>query len=124
MDNMNHEFLTCREAVQKIKSAILQSRYQAARSANVEMLGLYYSVGKYISVNTRSGKWGTGAIETISRQLQGELPGLYGFSPSNMKNMRIFFEQWSSELEPNRQLPTADLNSDDEFAPFRHQRSN
>ena len=108
--------MACREAVQKIKGAILQSRYRVAESANAEMLNLYYGVGKYISANTRSGRWGTGSIETVSAQLQGELPGLHGFSPSNMKNMRIFFEQWSSELEPNRQLPTADLNGNDEFA--------
>jgi predicted nuclease of restriction endonuclease-like (RecB) superfamily len=83
------------------------------------MLSLYYSVGRYISANTRSGKWGTGAIEAISAQLQGELPGLHGFSPSNMKNMRIFFEQWSPELEPIRQLPAAELGSGDEFALIR-----
>ena len=64
------------------------------------MLSLYYGVGKYISANTRSGKWGADAIEMISNQLQGELLGLKGFSPSNMKNMRIFFEEWSSEIDP------------------------
>jgi predicted nuclease of restriction endonuclease-like (RecB) superfamily len=73
------------------------------------LLSLYYGVGKYISVNTRSGKWGSGAVEMISEQLQGEIPGLKGFSPSNMKNMRIFFEEWSSELESNRQTLSADL---------------
>ena len=107
MENINQELLTYREAVKKIKNAILQSRYRSAQKANAEMLSLYYNVGKYISVNTRIGKWGTGAIENISAQLQGEIPGLHGFSPSNMKNMRIFFEQWESELERNRQLPTA-----------------
>jgi len=95
--------------VQKIKNAILQSRYRSASNANANLLSLYYGVGRYISANTRSGKWGTGAIEMISEQLQGEIPGLKGFSPSNMKNMRIFAEEWASELEPNRQLTTADL---------------
>jgi len=114
MENQKHEMSIYREAVQAIKGAILQSRYQAAKSANAEMLNLYYSVGGYISANTRSGKWGTGAIESISAQLQGEIPGLHGFSPSNIKNMRIFFEQWTDELESNRQLATADLISTDE----------
>jgi predicted nuclease of restriction endonuclease-like (RecB) superfamily len=75
------------------------------------LLTLYYGVGKYISTNTRDGKWGTGAIESISSQLQGEIPGLNGFSPSNMKNMRIFYEQWETDLEPNRQSLTADLSN-------------
>jgi|GEM_PF-4864673 len=76
-----------------------------------ELLNLYYSVGGYISSNTRNGQWGTGAIEAISQQLQGEIPGLHGFSPSNMKNMRTFFEHWQSDLEPNRQSLTADLST-------------
>jgi predicted nuclease of restriction endonuclease-like (RecB) superfamily len=123
MKNENQDLAFYREAAQKIKNAILQSRYKTAESANAEMLNLYYSVGRYISVNTRSRKWGAGAIESISALLQGEIPGLLGFSPSNMKNMRIFYEQWSPELEPNRQAATADLNEADDFALIRQTAS-
>ena len=119
MDNSSQDLMTYREAAQTIKNAILQSRYRSATSANAEMLSLYYGVGRYISANTRSGKWGTGSIESISVMLQGELPGLHDFSPTNMKNMRIFFEQWELELEPNRQTVTADLNSENGFALIR-----
>ena len=84
------------EAVKTIKSAILRSRYLAARLANAEQLKLYFGIGGYVSANTRQGKWGTGAIESISRALQTELPGLRGFSPSSMKYMRQFYEEWTS----------------------------
>lgn len=67
------------EAVKKIKAAILQSRYMAARLANAEQLKLYFGIGAYVSANSREHKWGTGAIESISRRLQIELPGLRGF---------------------------------------------
>jgi len=112
METMKNDLIVYKEAAQIIKNAILQSRYRSASNANAEMLKLYYGVGKYISINTRAEKWGTSAIEAISEQLQGEMPGLHGFSPSNIKNMRIFFEQWSSEFESNRQLPTADFDND------------
>ena len=82
--------------VQAIKSAILKSRYVAARLANAEMLKLYFAIGAYVSRNSREGRWGTGAIDKISRLLQKELPGLRGFSAINMRNMRIFYEAWSS----------------------------
>jgi predicted nuclease of restriction endonuclease-like (RecB) superfamily len=36
-----------------------------------------------------------------------------------MKNMRTFFEQWVSELEPNRQPAATDLNSKSEIAVIR-----
>ena len=98
------------EAIKAIKQAILQSRYKAAALANKEMLSLYYSVGEYISMNTRDGFWGTGAIEVISEKLQQELPRLRGFSATNLKNMRLFFEAWNSFFEI-RQLPTDELLS-------------
>ena len=79
-----------------IKSAILKSRYVAARLANAEMLKLYFAIGAYVSRNSREGRWGTGAIDEISRMLQKELPGLRGFSATNMRYMRIFYEAWAS----------------------------
>jgi len=114
MSSVNNDFSVYKEAVQLIKHAILQCRYRTAENSNADFLKLCYGVGNYISVNTRTGKWGSGAIDSISKQLQGEMPGLRGFSPTNMKNMRTFFEQWASVLEPNRQLITADLEENGE----------
>ena len=68
----------------------------AARLANAEMLKLYFAIGAYVSRNSREGRWGTGAIDEISRLLQKELPGLRGFSAQNMRNMRQFYEEWSA----------------------------
>jgi len=82
------------EAIQTIKDVILKSRYRAAVLANRELLSLSYGIGKYISENSRTGFWGTGAIETISEKLQQELPGLRGFSAGNLKKMRTFYEEW------------------------------
>jgi hypothetical protein len=109
------DLLQYRDAVVEIKNTILQSRYQAARLANREQLLLYYGIGRYVSENTRTGRWGTGAIESISEQLQVELPGLRGYSASNIKNMRVFFEEWADYIEPNRRLSTGDLGAIDTF---------
>lgn len=82
-------------AVKDIKLAILQARTKAARLANAEALKLYFFVGGYISKKTRNAKWGSGAIDALSNQLQVELPGLRGFSASSIKRMRVFFEAWA-----------------------------
>ena len=84
------------EDVRVIKAAILKSRYVAARLANAEMLKLYFAIGAYVSRNSREGRWGTGAVDEISRLLQKELPGLRGFSAQNMRNMRQFYEEWGA----------------------------
>ena len=86
------------DAVQQIKTAILESQLEAARAANKQMLSLYYAVGKFVSENSREGTWGTGAIGTISAQLQREMPGLRGFSPTSIKKMRQFYEEWNGFL--------------------------
>ena len=83
-------------AVQTIKTAILQSQYDAARSVNEKQLMLYYGIGKYICLNSRKGFWGKGAIDSISERLEKELPGLKGFSARNLRNMRSFYEEWTN----------------------------
>jgi len=111
-NNMTREITYSYTAsIKVIKQAILQSRYRAAVLVNREMLMLYFGIGEYISKNSREGSWGTNAIEVISAQLQKELPGLRGFSTTNLKNMRLFYEAWQQVIpnSPNRQLATDDL---------------
>lgn len=96
------------DAVHQIKAAILQSQSKALASVNQEQLALYYGIGRYISYNTRKGAWGKDAIATISKQLSIEMPGLKGFSPRNLKNMRTFYEQWRC-LDTNSPTATGEL---------------
>uniref|UniRef100_UPI004027E5EF PDDEXK nuclease domain-containing protein n=1 Tax=Prevotella sp. TaxID=59823 RepID=UPI004027E5EF len=91
-----------RKAVDNIKQAILESQLRATKYANSVELSLYYGIGHYISDNSRDGYWGKGAIKTISEQLHKELPGLRGFSSSSLKNMRQFYETWSTTIEGMR----------------------
>lgn len=98
-------------AVDIIKTAILQSQARAAKAVNQEQLALYYGIGRYISDNTRNKNWGTGAIETISKRLRLELPGLRGFGVSSLKNMRIFYEAWQM-IEPNSPIAIGELEDD------------
>lgn len=97
-------------AVKTIKTAILQGQYAASKGSNRIQLATYFAIGKYISLKSRQGFWGKGAIETISEQLRRELPGLRGFSATNMKNMRKFYESWIV-LDSNSAVTTADLQS-------------
>ena len=83
-------------AAEAIKSAILQGQYEAAKGVNRIQLATYFSVGKYVSANTRQGVWGTGALEAISTRLRQLLPGLRGYSPESLKLMRKFYEGWKS----------------------------
>ena len=66
----------------------------------------------------------TSVLETISLQLRKELPGLRGFSASSLKNMRLFYENWSF-LEDQKssditgELPILNVNSSDASDEFK-----
>jgi len=100
------------DAVKQIKTAILQSQAKALKGVNQEQLALYYGIGRFISHNSREGFWGKGALLTISKQLIAEMPGLRGFSETNLKMMRIFYEEWEN-LETNSSVATDELQSAD-----------
>ena len=94
----NINTLSLSDAVQLIKTAILESQQRAVQDLNTNVLSLYYSIGEFISRNTRQQQWGSNAIKTISEQLQKELPGLRGYSESSLKNMRQFYEEWCADI--------------------------
>ena len=93
MKDTSAEVLT---AVKEIKSAIVRAQSRVVANANAEMLSLYFGIGRYVSNKTKTEKWGTGIIDTISAQLQKEMPGLRGFSGKSMRKMRQFFETWGN----------------------------
>ena len=99
------------QAAEAIKTAILQSQYDAAKGVNRIQLALYYGIGKFISAKTRKGVWGTNALQTISDKLQKELPGLRGFSAISLKKMRLFYENWI-QLDINSSVTTDELKSE------------
>ena len=84
---------------------------------------MYYGIGRFISQNSREGFWGKDAISTISRQLSIEMPGLKGFSPRNLRNMRLFYEEWkcfdtnladaSAKLQPRKELADTSAKKED-----------
>ena len=104
------EIRNYQNAVDVIKTAILQSQARAVKAINQEQLALYYGIGRYVSANSRKKNWGKGAIETISEQLRKELPGLRGFSATSMRNMRTFYEEWR-QLESNSSVTTDEIQA-------------
>mgnify|MGYP004468233891 FL=1 len=56
---MNQELIT---AVEAIKTAILQSQYQAAKGTTRVQLILYYGIGRYLSSKKGKKNWGGGQV--------------------------------------------------------------
>ena len=109
----NKNLIPLSEAVETIKTAILQGQHEALKGANRVQLAVYYGIGKYLSKNTRNFAYGTGALKAISQQLRKELPGLRGFSESQMYEMRKIYEAWRA-VDSN--IPVTTVKS--EFTDF------
>ena len=67
---MNQELTT---AVEAIKTAILQSQYQAAKETTRVQLILYYGIGRYLSSKKDKETWGT-LEDSNSSVMTDELP--------------------------------------------------
>ena len=90
----DNQLIPLSQAVEAIKTAILQGQYEANKAVNRIQLAVYFAIGKYLSMNTRNLEYGSGAIKAISDRLYKDLPGLRGYSASSLKNMRRFYEEW------------------------------
>ncbi len=106
------ESATFKDAVKTIKLAILEGQYYAAKGVNHVQLAVYYGIGRYLSIRTKQQKWGMMVLSKISEQLRKELPGLRGFSVTQMKDMRRFYEEWK-QLDASRAVATAQMSAAD-----------
>ncbi len=80
-----------REWVNYLKNRIRSFQLKAAVSVNVEMILLYWEIGKSIHEKQTINKWGAKIVENLSRDLKMELPDTHGFSRSNLYAMRKFY---------------------------------
>jgi len=81
-----------------LKSSILHSKYLASKFVIKEQLLLYLQTGKMLSDKIAIEKWGTKVVEKISNDLQIEIKGLRGFSYRNLMKMKLFADEYISDL--------------------------
>ena len=103
----DNQLIPLSQAVEAIKTAILQGQYEANKDVNRIQLAVYFAIGKYLSKNTRNLEYGAGAIKAISDRLHKDLPGLRGYSETSLKNMRKFYDNWKM-LDADTSVATDD----------------
>ncbi|WP_302390844.1 PDDEXK nuclease domain-containing protein [Eggerthella sinensis] len=83
------------DVLERAKREIAESRQRAVTSANTELVLLYWRIGAL--VNERS-EWGSGFVESLSRDIRAAFPGLKGFSVRSLKYMAKFAREVNLEL--------------------------
>lgn len=83
----------------ELKLRIRQSQIKAAVKVNVELLKLYWNLGKNIVTKQAYSQWGDGIIKQLSIDLKREFPKMQGLSGSNIKYMRqwyLFYNKYNT----------------------------
>jgi predicted nuclease of restriction endonuclease-like (RecB) superfamily len=87
--------------IARIKETIRAAQYEALKVVNVQLINLYWELGKAISEKQAEG-WGKAIVPTLSLELQREFPDMTGFSTTNLWYMVQFFNEYQgdSNLQP------------------------
>ena len=71
---------------------INQSRINAIRIVNTELINLYWNVGAYISRKIEITEWGESVVKELAEYIQQNEPQIKGFSDKNLWRMKQFYE--------------------------------
>jgi len=73
---------------------IKQSRVNAIKSVNAELIHLYWKIGEYISGKIQQAEWGDGVVAELAEFIRRKEPDLKGFSDKNLWRMKQFYEAY------------------------------
>jgi predicted nuclease of restriction endonuclease-like (RecB) superfamily len=77
--------------VTEIKSRIRAAQLEALRAVNLQLIDLYWNIGKLIVERQEAYGWGRSVVEKLSEELRKEFPGALGYSVASLWRMRIFY---------------------------------
>lgn len=93
----NNINLPIEQQFEEVLSIILQHKSRASRMVNEELLLTAWHVGKYVSNKLKSEAWGSKVVTQLSEYIRSKRPDIKGFSRSNIYNMVLFYDEYSSD---------------------------
>jgi len=84
------------ERFAEVMNLIKQGRYKAIKTANAELINLYWHVGRHISKRVASSEWGQSVVKELALYIQRSEPEIKGFSDKNLWRMKQFYEAYKA----------------------------
>lgn len=78
----------------EIIQIIKQSRANALKTVNAELINLYWNVGMYINNKLKHADWGDKTVAELSAYIQHNNPELRGFNSRGLYRMIQFYESY------------------------------
>jgi predicted nuclease of restriction endonuclease-like (RecB) superfamily len=73
---------------------IKQSRTNAIKAVNTELINLYWNIGEYIYKKIEQSEWGDSVLTELAKFIQTHEPDIKGFSDKNIWRMKQFYETY------------------------------
>lgn len=81
-----------------LKEKVSVARVKAALAANKELIHFYFDLGRMITEQQSKAAWGDKLLNQLSKDLSAEFPDLKGFSITNLKYCKQFYQFYQSEI--------------------------
>lgn len=103
---------------------IQQSRYNAIKAVNTELINLYWNVGAYVKQKLSAAEWGDKTVDELADFIQKNNPELKGFNRAGIYRMIQFYGTYAEVkfVAPvRRQMQSIDNKEVEIVAPVRAQ---
>lgn len=90
MNDLSKDFIN-------VVNLIQEARDNAIRKVNEELILLYWNVGKYISEQLESQKWGSSYVDEMASFISQNCPGVKGFNRRGLYRMKQFYETYKDK---------------------------
>ncbi len=77
-----------------VVNLIQEARENSIRKVNEELILLYWNVGKYISEQLESQKWGSSYVDELASFISENCPEVKGFIRRGLYRMKQFYETY------------------------------
>jgi predicted nuclease of restriction endonuclease-like (RecB) superfamily len=88
--------------ISEVKSKIRSTQLKAAVALNIELIKFYWFLGEML--NEQKTEWGSGFLDTVSIDLKKEFPDIKGFSVTNLKYCRMYYQFFSIRPQAGDEL--------------------
>lgn len=78
----------------EVINLIKQSRTNAIKAVNSELINLYWNIGEYISKKIEISEWGQSVVVELAEFIKKSEPNIKGFSDKNLWRMKQFYETY------------------------------
>jgi len=85
-----------RQFIEDLKTRVVSARISAARAVSLDLILLYWDIGRGIVEKQQALGWGDAVVEMVAADLRRAFPQMTGFSPRNVWDMRRLYASYTA----------------------------